>query len=115
MNWPLVWRETYEAEQARANRLAEDCGRLYQQNLSLNATLLIREMRNEPVRLVEKGAIVASAPRVPSPMDKRIDEVSEGDPRVKRHFWGMVSRMRKEGKSDGDILGEIRWQTTESE
>lgn len=117
MNWPLVWRATYESARAFEplyRRAMADYDRIYQQNLTLNAVLLTVQPR-EPMRLYEQKKVEATVPRTPSPLEKRIDEVSEGDGRVKRHFWSMVSRLRKEGKLDGDILGEIRWQTTESE
>lgn len=117
MTWPLVWRSTYEqalAWEPLYRRAMEDYDRIYKQNVTLNAVLLTIEPR-EPLRLVEKGHVATTVPRTPTPLDRRIEEVSEGDPRVKRHFWGLVTRLRKEGKTDGDILGEIRWQTTETE
>ena len=44
---------------------------------------------------------------------QKIEDVSEGDAKVARHFRSMVRRMKKEGVRDGDILAAIRWTSTE--
>jgi len=71
--------------------------------------------------LTTKTAPLAELPpsgqivREKSPIEQRIEEISENDPTVKRWFWSQVGKWRREGHSDGDIVGMIRWQTTEDE
>lgn len=97
MNLPWVSRELYDLAVADAERWRTHHAEL----LAVHMALLKPPLAPTPV------APDTVAERKRSAIAERIEEVSDGDRKLARHFRGLVSRLRKEGQSDGDILGQI--------
>lgn len=122
VKWPFVSRLAFDTLlSVRAAEREWHREAMARSNATLNSVLALNEelrreaaiARAEPTRLLEPWQDTSSEPTKKSPIAERIDQISEGDARMKRHFWQFVSKLRKEGKSDGDIIDEIRWDTTE--
>ena len=117
MMWPWVSREYHDSvvnDFLAVRKDEREWHRVMMAQLAKNLTdvLAINAGLANPV-IAPPPEVPHIAPKEKSPIALRIDDVSEGDPQVKRFFWSQVSKWRREGQSDGDIIGLIRWTTTE--
>jgi hypothetical protein len=59
---------------------------------------------------------LVAPPRVKSAIAEAIREEAAGDTRLAGWYWKRVRTLKAEGKTEGDIVAEIRsWVTTEDE
>ena len=119
---PWVSRERYEEQRAAATEWRD----LYRELFDLQSdrvprgtfeTLLAQyhELAKPVIAPTQEVTQLAMVPHEKSPIALRIEDVAAGDPKLKRFFWSQVSKWRHEGKSDGDIVGLIRFTSTEDE
>lgn len=106
MRWPFVTRATADWLEAGWQRTAD----LFQAEQRKYADLLheYTKLRSEPV---------PSSPepdRAPSLIDQVIREQAPTDPRLKSYLRTYAARLKREGRSEGDIaLALTEWSTTE--
>ena len=111
---PLPWvsREAYEAVKAVYEAERTEKQSLLARYEALQALVIERGLQPEPK--ADNAPAVKLEPKEPSALELAIQEEAAGDPRLARYFRKEAARMRKEGKSDGDIIDSIRsWVTTE--
>lgn len=110
MKWPLVSRETYDRH---TQVLIDAQASLIQQNDWLRDHYEMLFDRLYP----DASLPVASTPlpdRSPSLIDQVIREQAPTDPRLKAHLRSYASKLKRDGKSEGDIvLALTAWSTTE--
>lgn len=76
-----------------------------------------REMAISLAATLKQPVVMPSTPANPvkkSPIAEAIQRESGGDPRLAGYFRKRVTELRKEGKTDGDIVELLgKWSTTE--
>lgn len=103
MRLPWVSRELYE-------HVARDADAWRMEYRALQDRVL-----NPPkLENIEIPPVIA-IPREKDPISQRIEDVSGGNAKVRRHFRAMANEMKKKGMLDGDILAAIKMVSTEDE
>ncbi len=131
MKLPWVSREEYERQSrqliertlalhdAKAEvQAARDAGARWEALLMQEVSWRTDILKTMLTPTVLPSPVQETAPDIPrekTAIDLKIEEQAGGDAKVARYFRTQVRKMRLEGKSDGDILASIGWQTSETE
>lgn len=117
MKWPWVSRSDYDELRGRL-ACEKAVSEAYQRSYDSQSELFnhVVELWSATFSSAQKPSVssVATQDRSPSLIDQVIREQAPTDPRLKAHLRSYASKLKREGKSEGDIvLALTAWSTTE--